>query len=492
MSITASLNNALSGLVASSRAADVVSSNVANAMTEGYGVRGLELGALTNGRDGSGVRVLGVLRDSDPVLTGQRRGADATQARSGQQAEFLRKLEGVIGLADDPSSLSARLAEFEARLVDAANGPQDEIRLGAAVEAAEQLATGFRDASARIQTERERADTAIGAAIAKINQSLEGIVDLNSKILATKEATGDMAALVDAQERFVDQLSPLISVETRRDANGALQVFSTGGAILVDRRAAILDFQTTPAIEPTMTYGASILSGVTINGRDMPFDATRPQLGGGELEALFKVRDTWGPDAQSRLDAMARDLAERFDQSTFDTTRLATQAGLFTDAGALTDPAAEQGLAARLAVNDQVRPTANGDVRRLRDGLYYDHAAPPVPPRGVGDPSYLSAQLDLLSDRRPTASGGFSASPRSMARLMSDHISFIAQARGGADLAEANSVSIQSALRQQELTRGVDTDAEMQNLLRIEKIYAANARVVQAAESMLDELMRMT
>jgi flagellar hook-associated protein 1 FlgK len=51
---------------------------------------------------------------------------------------------------------------------------------------------------------------------------------------------------------------------------------------------------------------------------------------------------------------------------------------------------------------------------------------------------------------------------------------------------------VQSALRQQELSRGVDTDAEMQNLIRIEQMYAANARVVQAAEAMLDELMRMT
>ena len=62
----------------------------------------------------------------------------------------------------------------------------------------------------------------------------------------------------------------------------------------------------------------------------------------------------------------------------------------------------------------------------------------------------------------------------------------------GADAREANAASVQSALRQQELSRGVDTDAEMQNLIRIEQMYAANARVVQAAEAMLDELMRMT
>lgn len=505
MSLSTSLNNALSGLVASSRAADVVSSNVANAMTEGYGVRGLDLGALTSGRDGSGVRVLGVVRDSDPVLTGQRRSADAAMARSGEQAAFLRRLEGIIGLADDPSSLSARLAEFEARLVDAANGPQDEVRLGAAVEAAEGLAQGLRDASVGVQTERERADSAIGATVSKINQSLAGIVDINRKILSTQDGSGDLAALLDAQAKLVDQLSPLVSVETRRDANGALQVFSSGGEVLVDRRAAVLEFQSTPVIEPTMIHGDSILSGITIKGRDIPFDVARPQLGGGELEALFSIRDAWGPDAQAQLDGIARNLVERFEMSTFDTTRtpftppaFPTDAGLFTDNGGPigaaidADPLAEQGLASRVSVNDQVRPSAaNGDVRRLRDGLYFDYTSP-LPHPATGDPTNLSAQIDLLSDARTVTSGGFSSSPRSMARLLSDHVAMTAQARQGADLAEANRVSVHGALRQQELTRGVDTDAEMQNLLRIEQIYAANARVVQAAEAMLDELMRMT
>jgi flagellar hook-associated protein 1 FlgK len=505
MSITSSLNNALTGLVAASRAADVVSSNVANAMTEGYGVRGVELAALNNGRDGSGVRVAGVVRDSDPILIGQRRGADAAQARAGAEAAFHRRMEGVIGVPDDPSSLSSRLADFEARLVDAANGPQDEIRLGAAVEAAERLARGFREASASVQAERERADAAIGLAVSTINQSLSGIAELNTQIIASKDASGERAALLDAQARLLDQIAPLISIETRRDSNGALQVFSTGGEILLDRRAAVLEFQSTPVIEPTMIYGESVLlSGISIRGREIRFDVDRPQLGGGELEALFKVRDAWGTDAQARLDGMARNLVERFEQSTFDETRtpappaIPTDAGLFTDAGApvtaaiALDPLAEQGLASRLAVNDQVRASApGGDVRRLRDGLYFDYSSP-LPHPATGDPEYLAAQIDLLSTPRAVLSGGFSASPRSMAGLMNHHFSDVTQARQFADQAEVNRTAVQSALRQQELSRGVDTDAEMQNLLRIETIYAANARVIQAADAMLDELMRMT
>jgi flagellar hook-associated protein 1 FlgK len=93
MSISSALGNALSGLTVSSRSADVVSSNIANAMTEGYGVRSLDIGSRIGARDGSGAQVLGVLRDRDPVLTGQRRGADATLAWANTEADHLRALE---------------------------------------------------------------------------------------------------------------------------------------------------------------------------------------------------------------------------------------------------------------------------------------------------------------------------------------------------------------------------------------------------------------
>lgn len=486
MSISSALNNALSGLTVSSRSADVVSSNIANAMTEGYGVRSLEIGSRMGGRDGSGARVLGVLRDSDPVLTGQRRGADATLAGAAGQAAFLRGVEDIVGLPDDPASLSARLAEFEARLVDAANGPHDQIRLTAAVDAAEDLARTFRDISDGIQTTRERADTAIGEAVVRINQDLAGIAELNVQIRAIPDSSGDLSALLDAQTRLVDRLAAQIPVETRRDAAGALQVFSKGGEILVARDAAVLEFRTTPAIDATMLYGASILSGIRIDGRDMPFGTPVAPLDGGGLGALFRQRDEWGPEAQARLDGVARDLAERFETPGLDPTLAPTAAGLFTDAGARSDPAQEPGLAARLSVNTAIRPDVGGAVWRLRDGLGAATEG------ATGNATLLLSMADVLADPRVTASASFTATARSMADLVSDQISRIGLARQGADTREVGAAAVQSALRQQELARGVDTDAQMQALIRIEQMYAANARVVQAAEAMLDELMRIS
>ena len=77
MSISGSFSSALSGLTAAARAAEIVSSNIANAMTDGYGRRELTLSARVIGGTGQGVMVGGVTRRSDPVVIGDRRLADA-------------------------------------------------------------------------------------------------------------------------------------------------------------------------------------------------------------------------------------------------------------------------------------------------------------------------------------------------------------------------------------------------------------------------------
>ena len=81
MSLTGALYNAFSGIKANSRAAELVSTNIANATTEGYGARELSLTSGALGTTG-GVRIAGVIRHSDPVIIADRRASDADLAYS--------------------------------------------------------------------------------------------------------------------------------------------------------------------------------------------------------------------------------------------------------------------------------------------------------------------------------------------------------------------------------------------------------------------------
>ncbi|AHM03729.1 Flagellar hook-associated protein FlgK [Roseibacterium elongatum DSM 19469] len=485
MSISSTLSNALSGLTVAGRAADVVSSNIANAMTEGYGVRRLEVSARITGNAGAGAQIGGILRQEDLILLGQRRLADADLAALSTEAGFMTRLENLIGTPDAPGSLSSRLAEFEATLVGAANAPHSQTQLAAAVEAAGALATQINDISDGIQAERLQADTAIARSVDRINGALRQIADLNTQIRSAIDNGGEAAALMDAQAALVEEIAPQIPLQARRDASGALYLYSRDGEALVDGQPATLGFTPVSVMAADMTRTSGTLSGLTLNGRDLRLDGATPALAGGELAALFELRDGWGVAAQGRIDAVARDLAERLQAPGLDPTGTAGGAGLFTDTGARVDPATEVGLAGRLRLNAALDPAAGGAVWRLRDGLGAASEGAP------GNAAFLTAQLDALSALRPTQSGGFSTASRSMAGLVSDHLSLTGLARQTAETDAAHAGARQSALKQEELARGVDTDAEMQRLLQIEQMFAANARVMQAAEEMIDELMRI-
>ena len=106
MTISSALSAALTGLSASSRAASVVSENIANARTDGFGERSLTLSSIAHGA-GRGVQVVGVSRNSDPVILGERRSAGAAQGEADTRASYLQRIETLIG---SPDSSAERIA----------------------------------------------------------------------------------------------------------------------------------------------------------------------------------------------------------------------------------------------------------------------------------------------------------------------------------------------------------------------------------------------
>lgn len=485
MSITSALSSALSGLTASSRAADVVSSNIANAMTDGYGTRRIDLASRQAGGTGSGVRVIGIVRLEDTVLLGQRRQASADLGSNQTTANFMTRLEAMIGAPDDPGSLSARMADFEGKLVTAANAPWNATHLSSAVQGAQAFAEALNSLSDGIQAERKNADASIGRAVDQINSALEGLADLNSRILSVNSNGGDAASLMDAQNQLIEEIAPLIPIQTRRDDAGRLTMYSDDGHVLLSHRAATIGFNPAPAMDAHLALDAGNLSGLTINGKTMRMDGSYPAFDGGQLSAMFEVRDTLGPEAQARLDGIAMDLAERFDAAGLDPSIAAGSPGLFTDAGNLVDGINEEGLAARLAVNAAVIPEEGGAVWRLRDGLGAATEGP------TGNTTFLSAQFNSLTAPQTTSSAAFSSTQRTMSGLISENLSVVGFARSTAEMSLSRASAQHTALERAELAGGVDTDAELQQLLRIEQMYAANARVVTVADQLMEELLRI-
>ncbi|MFB2594638.1 flagellar hook-associated protein FlgK [Paracoccus sp. p4-l81] len=483
MSLSGSLSNALSGLTAAARATEIVSSNISNAMTEGHARRELQLAPRLFGGLGGGVQVTGVKRVVDQSILGDRRLADAAVADSRLRSDFHKQLELALGSPTVPNSISGRISTLDTALVEAASRPDSEGRLASVMTAANDLAASIRSVAQQVSDARTNADRAISRDVDFVNSTLKNLDEMNARILAQTAAGRDTSALLDQRQAMIDGLSKVIPVVEMPRDNNQIALFSKGGAILLDGGPAELSFTPKTYVTPEMSQALGDLSGLKLNGQAIP-TGTTGILSGGSLGAAFQLRDELAPAAQVQLDAVARNLIDRFAAPGLDTTRPAGQPGLFTDKGAALDPAKELGLANRLTTNALPDPARGGALWRLRDGLGA------TAPGDVGNGSLLSALDRALNTPQAPASGNFLGAARSLSGVAADLLSQVSSQRLGAEADTAYATARQETLKTLHLSDGVDTDAEMQRLLQIEQAYAANARVVQTIDDMLSQLLR--
>ncbi|SMX47247.1 flagellar hook-associated protein FlgK [Actibacterium lipolyticum] len=483
MSISSSLSNALSGLTAAARAAEVVSANVANATTEGYGRRVLESSAAALGDQGAGVRVDGVRREIDTKVLADRRLADASAANAEQYVDFFSSLEVAIGTPDSANSLSGSIAALDSALIEAASRPDSDARLANVLTAANGVVDQFANISDEIQTLRAEAEQGINAQVRTLNTRLEQIADLNHQIRLQDGSGNDTAALMDQRQVLVDDLAEIVPVRVVQRDHGEIAIYTETGATLLEGKPAEFGFTPASTIVPEMKIESGALSGLTLNGQPISVAGPYSPIAGGSLQALFDQRDVLAVDAQADLDALARDLIERFEG--VDPTTASGAPGLFTDAGGSFDPAQEVGLSSRLSINALVDPDQGGAVWHLRAGLGA------TDPGAVGDSTLLNAFSDALNENRIASSGTYTGAARSAAGLSAEFLSTVSTERLNAEANQSFAQAKAETLREAERAGGVDTDHEMQSLLLIEQSYSANARVIQTIDEMIDTLLRI-
>ena len=482
MSISGALNNALSGLTVNARMAETVSNNLSNSLTDGYGVRSLELSAGQTGGAGGGVRVISVNRFVDAGILADRRLADAALGGEERSAETLTRLQQTLGGPEDAFGLSARLSQFEQALISASSDPGSETRLANVVSRLNDVTDTLNANTKSIQAFRQDADASIARDIEVLNSSLLQIEEMNGDILRIRSSGGDTSTVLDSRQKVVDQIAEIVPVREVVRENGTIGLMTTTGTTLVDGQTVQFGFNRTPTITADMELSGGLLSGITLDGVALDSTIGIGRLDGGSLGAAFALRDATLVEAQQSLDGIAADLAARLQDPNTDPTLAAGDVGLLTDYGGVMDPADTIGLAGRISVNASVDPLQGGSAQLLRDGL---NAAAPGP---IGDATQINRWVTVLDTPRADISG---AAERSAAGRVAD---FVAQV-GSARLVAEEKLSYTSArwdsLKQAELAGGVDTDLELQNLLRIEQAYAANTKVIHTVDFMMQRLMEI-
>ncbi|MBR3369406.1 MAG: flagellar hook-associated protein FlgK [Rhodobacteraceae bacterium] len=481
MSLSTALHSAASGLQISSRGAQVVADNIANANTEGFGVRSLTQASRVTGSAGSGVMMTGIARDSDPALLTEIRGANAAQAKTANLMDFWTGMESGIGIPGEAGALATRITSLESAFKQASMQPESTSALQKIVQASDSLVTKLNDIDSGLQLSRDRADASIDHDVNKLNSIFEQVDKLNSDIARQRLAGGYPHALEDMRQNLIDQASSMIPLKEITRPDGRSMLMGADGTIFVDRNFTRIEFQRTPS----PTAGESVASGdlgrLVINGRTV--GATSPLLQSGSIGSAFEIRDVLAPQMQQQLDEFSADLVSRFADPGLDPSIPAGAFGLFAVANETTLPVDLAGISGRLVVNPAVTPQDSSNAWRIRDGLYA------AAPGAVAENVVISGMIDALSSF--SAVGAGSGPNADVHGHASAFLSQTATQRLIVETETAYTSGRVAALQELLGARGVDTDAELQKLLVLEKSYAANARVMAAADSMLRTLLEM-
>lgn len=442
------------GLLTAQAGMDVAGHNVANANTEGYSRQRAVLKAdsvISQGRQirtplgestGAGVSVERFERMRDGLLEAAAWTAEAGLGAADEQARLLGALEGVLAISGE-NALTNELNAFWSAWNDVANTPTDTGVRAALLGRADELAGLLNQQSRGLQGVEAETRQALDDGLSTVNSLLADVAGLNERIQQARQGgTPDLDA-EDRRDRRVKELAGFLPVNVQPNHREGYTLTVNGVAVVQGRRAQTFVADGPPA-QATTT--------IRYEGTDMTFQPRTDEDGriGGWLNLLNDAL----PGVRQSLDDLTESLVTGVNavhQTGYGLDN-STGADFFDPAGttaatirrAVTDPAAVAAAAEPNAPADNRRAL---DVADLRAG---------VDDRAIQIAGDIGARIE-------TANSRYTAREASLA-----HLDGMAQGLSGVSL-----------------------DEEMTHLVEHQQAYAAAARVLTTAQTMMDTLLSM-
>jgi flagellar hook-associated protein 1 len=234
-----------------------------------------------------------------------------------------------------------------------------------------------------------------------------------------------------------------------------------------------------------MTLASGALSGLTLDGKPVRRRGL-PPFRGRQPRRRLRVRDDIAVTAQARADGLARDIVARFQDPAVDADPRAGCRGSLHRRDRRLRPRERRGSRRPPLRQRAGDPARGGDLWRLRTGL--GAAVPPAPWGTRRSSTSLAAATSAI---RPPASAALPAVGTSLAGLAAELQSLTSRDGLSAQTELGFASARQETLAALEKRGGVDTDQEMQKLLLIEQVYAANARVITTIDSLINRLLEI-
>lgn len=312
MSLNHILGSAVSGLAAAQAGLRSVSNNIANVGVSGYARERVNLTTGVVSGQVAGVVVGESSRVADRFLEANvyRRAGD--YGRADVTAGYLDRLQSLLGRPGAASGLPARLDAITASAV-AMTGSQSSAQTVAVFTSDVQDAI---DSMQQIQTDvnglRGDVESEVGYSIDKINSLLKRIHDLNGTVASATGQGKNVGGAADQRMSAIEELSGLIAVNVRQQADGRVSIETANGGMLLDKKLRQLNYPngglgTSQPTYPTIEIRFAEESGAMGAATGEKLDSAAV---GGKLGGLLDLRDRALPAFSEQMGVLFSGLSE--------------------------------------------------------------------------------------------------------------------------------------------------------------------------------------
>jgi flagellar hook-associated protein 1 len=343
MSLIQALSTAVSGLRASQAGLAVVAGNVANAETPGYVRKTTRQVTIVAGDLGASVQVAAINRELDQYVQRQLRVEMSGASYADLRAQFYDRLQQIYGVPGSDSALETVFNQFTTALQALSTSPDSQSARNAAISAGQVLTQQLNNMTSDIQGLRGDAELGLSDAVAKANDAMTRIAEINQRLGTSDANDATTATLLDQRDNYIDQLSQLMDIRVMQNDHNQVTVFTASGVQLVGTQPAHLTFDAQGTMTASAQWnadpakrGVGTIMLSTPNGGDVDLVAS-DSIRSGSIAAFLEMRDQVLVQAQDQLDEFAAGLARTLSDYTVDgsAATVGAQTGFDVDVGSL-------------------------------------------------------------------------------------------------------------------------------------------------------------
>lgn len=479
------LNTANKGLMAQQTALHTTGHNISNANTRGYSRQRVDMKADLSfnypgvGQLGTGVKIEGVVRIVNDYVSKQIRQENGTFERFTAKSEVVDQLEIIF---NEPSTtgLNFNLGEMFTAWTELSKNPEIPTSKTVVVEKSKTLADTLNHMANQIDSLENETIDQIEKNTWDFNSTIDKLHTLNKQIFNIAVKGHVPNDLLDQRDLLLQDLSSITNFDVEYDKYGRATLSIDGNEVLANEKGIKYEM---------VANGQEIsLKGVKEDNKDDNIDITDSIVSGkikGNMEALDDIKRS-----KTELDKFVKNMAAAINTIHKDGKEGAEDEGwidFFTfdgEAGAGTIKVNSELLQNHGKVNagkKQDSPEGDGsralEISRLKNTKWVFTDDPDF--SGLYDPNTMSIKSDPNGSTIESAYGTI--------------VTVIGISKEHADeMVDNQEVLLAQLEMRRESTSGVSVNEEVTDLIKYQKAYEANAKVISVLTEMLDTLINRT